>query len=460
MFCGSEVNSERRRLAEGIESMFMLNKQSTYPLVVPAALISLSALLLWKWPMVTELMAAGRELRAFFMILPIMPYAFFVIGVILGWRFNNAGIVYTALVLGLAYFAISNQGSSLSQEWTIGPGYPEAIGFLLPINVAFFTVLTGRRIFTVTGLLCMVGVLCQAFLIILLCHHSGSPFSDLITAAKANYSSIGQVVSNFSIRLRAILHSSSILGFWGVPTLLIGSFFGAFIFLGLRYLKYRDNLTAGFLATLVAAFLGTIGNYSGPSPMVYFAAAGLILIITTIDSSLSMAYIDELTGLQGRRSLNEALLNLGRRYTIAMVDIDHFKKFNDKYGHKTGDQVLKMIAAQLKKLSGGAKVYRYGGEEFTAIFPGKSLRESLPHLEVYRQTIEEKHFFIRGKGRWKGKAEDRGKRPPSSRKATKITVSIGVAESGQRLGDPEMVLKAADKILYKAKKKGRNRVES
>ena len=188
--------------------MFMMNKQSTYPLVVPAALISLSALLLWKWPMVTELMAAGRELRAFFMILPIMPYAFFIIGVVLGWRFNNAGIVFTAFVLGLAYFAISNQGSSLSQDWAIGPGYPEAIGFLLPINVAFFTVLTGRRIFTATGLFCMVGVLFQALLIIVLCHHSDSPFSDVITTTKANFPSIGHILSNFSIRLRAILHSS------------------------------------------------------------------------------------------------------------------------------------------------------------------------------------------------------------------------------------------------------------
>jgi diguanylate cyclase (GGDEF)-like protein len=440
--------------------MFMLNKQSTYPLIVPTALISLSALLLWKWPMITELMAAGRELRAFFMILPIMPYAFFVIGVVLGWRFNNAGIVFTAFVLGLAYFAISNQGSSLSQEWAIGPGYPEAVGFLLPINIAFFTVLTRRRIFTGTGMLCLIGVLLQAFIVVLLCHHSASPFSELITKGKAAFPSIGYLLSGVSIKLRVILHSSSILGFRGIPSLLSTSFLGAFIFLVLRYRKYRDNLTAGFLATLVAAFLGAIGNYSGPSPMVYFAAAGLILIITTIDSSLSMAYIDELTGLQGRRSLNEALLNLGRRYTIAMVDIDHFKKFNDKYGHKTGDQVLKMIAAQLKNLNGGDKVYRYGGEEFTAIFPGKSLRESLPHLEEYRKTIEEKQFYIRGKGRWKGKAEDRGRRPPSSRKATKITVSIGAAESGQRLGDPEMVLKAADKILYKAKNKGRNRVES
>ncbi len=440
--------------------MFLFNKQSTYPLIFPIALISLSAVLLWQWPMITETMASGRELRAFFLILPIMPYAFFAIGVVLGWRFNNAGIVFTAFVLGLAYFVISNLGFPRDPNTVIGPSFSEAVGFLLPINIAFFAVLTRRRIFTAIGILCAAVILVEAFFIILVCQYSGSPFYDLITEAKAFFPAIAYRLNLLSIWLRAILHSDS-YGFQGIPTLLLASSFGAFIFLGLHYMKNRGSLTLGFLATLVAAFLGTIGNYAGPVPMVYFSAAGLILIITTVDSSLSMAYIDELTGLQGRRSLNEALINLGKKYTIAMLDIDHFKKFNDMYGHKTGDQVLKMIGSYLKKISGGAKVYRYGGEEFTAIFPGKSLREALPHLEAYRQTIESKRFFIRGKGRRKATSEDRGKkRPDDSRKATKITVSIGAASSGERWTNPEMVIKAADKVLYKAKNKGRNRVES
>ena len=113
--------------------MFLFNKQSTYPLIVPVALIALSAVLLWKWPMITEQIGTGRELRAFFLILPILPYALFAIGVVLGWRFNNAGMVFTALVLGLAYFAISNLGSPLYPEKVIGPGFPEAAGFLLPL---------------------------------------------------------------------------------------------------------------------------------------------------------------------------------------------------------------------------------------------------------------------------------------------------------------------------------------
>jgi PleD family two-component response regulator len=153
------------------------------------------------------------------------------------------------------------------------------------------------------------------------------------------------------------------------------------------------------------------------------------------------------------------LTNLGRKYAIAMIDIDHFKKFNDRYGHKTGDQVLKMIASKLKEITGGAKVFRYGGEEFTAIFPGKGVEEAVPHLDVYRKIIESIPFVIRGKERQKRSVENRGKGAPKGQKRAKVTVSIGVAAPGKAHPTPEKVLKAADKILYQAKKAGRNRLE-
>lgn len=194
--------------------------------------------------------------------------------------------------------------------------------------------------------------------------------------------------------------------------------------------------------------------------MVFFLAAGLILTMTTIDSSFSIAYMDDLTGLASRRSLNQELLNLGKRYSIAMVDVDHFKKFNDTYGHRTGDQVLKMIASKLKQMTGGAKVFRYGGEEFTAIFAGKSIEDALPHLEVYRKMIEAAPFIVRGRKRGKGTSENRGKRKTDAQKRVKVTVSIGVAAPEKALASPEKVLKAADKALYRAKRAGRNRVET
>jgi len=79
--------------------------------------------------------------------------------------------------------------------------------------------------------------------------------------------------------------------------------------------------------------------------------------------------------LPSRRALIERLPSLGRRYTVAMVDVDHFKNFNDTYGHDAGDQVLRMVASRLGEVSGGGTAFRYGGEEFTILFPGKGGKE-------------------------------------------------------------------------------------
>src|SRR6185369_6728757 len=100
-----------------------------------------------------------------------------------------------------------------------------------------------------------------------------------------------------------------------------------------------------------------------------------------------------------RRSLNESLQGLGRRYTIAMVDVDHFKKFNDTYGHDVGDQVLKMVARKIQDVGGGGKAYRYGGEEFTITFSGRSLADVIPHLEELRKTIAGYRLQLRGSDR-------------------------------------------------------------
>ena len=83
-----------------------------------------------------------------------------------------------------------------------------------------------------------------------------------------------------------------------------------------------------------------------------------------------MAYDDELTGLPARRALNEALTRLRGVYTVAMVDIDHFKRFNDEHGHDVGDQLLRMVGARVGEVRGGGRAFRYGGEEFAVLFPG------------------------------------------------------------------------------------------
>ena len=203
----------------------------------------------------------------------------------------------------------------------------------------------------------------------------------------------------------------------------------------------------------MAGFLALQAPPATSAPAVYFAAAGLVLMVAVIETSYAMAYRDELTQLPSRRALNEALLQLGNAYSIAMVDVDHFKKFNDTYGHEAGDHVLRLVASRLAKVEGGGKAYRYGGEEFAVLFPRKSAEDASESMDLLRRTIEQTGFVIRGNER--RNIANRGKRR-GGEKQTSVTVSIGLAESrGDSLG-PEEVLKLADKALYRAKERGRN----
>ncbi|WP_435607203.1 diguanylate cyclase [Pseudomonas knackmussii] len=172
-----------------------------------------------------------------------------------------------------------------------------------------------------------------------------------------------------------------------------------------------------------------------------------------------MAFRDELTGLPGRRALNERFQRLGQQYVLAMVDVDHFKRCNDTYGHDVGDQVLRMVASRLRKIGGGGKAYRYGGEEFTLVFPGKSMEACLPHLEDIRQMIEGYAMQLRDRGSRPGDdRQGRSQRRGQSSQAISVTISIGVAERDAEQRTPEEVVKAADQALYAAKSGGRNRV--
>ena len=191
---------------------------------------------------------------------------------------------------------------------------------------------------------------------------------------------------------------------------------------------------------------------------IIFSAIQLILIWGVLKHSHDMAYRDELTGLPGRRALNEALKSPGRKYVLAMMDIDHFKKFNDKYGHDVGDDVLKIVASKMALVTGGGTSYRYGGEEFTVLFKGKELQSCIPHLEAVREDIAHYSITLREKtNRPKTNKEGKKKRATARKpKGISVSISIGVAAKTPELTTPEAILKSADKALYKAKKAGRN----
>jgi diguanylate cyclase (GGDEF)-like protein len=200
---------------------------------------------------------------------------------------------------------------------------------------------------------------------------------------------------------------------------------------------------ASFLVVLISFYITMFFIKTNYSLEFGFIAIVLIILMLLMREAYRLAFYDELTSLPGRRALIEDMAKLGRKYTLAMCDIDHFKKFNDTYGHDTGDEVLKMVAAKLSDVSGGGKAYRYGGEEFTILFPSKDVDDSFIHTDILRDSIAKTPFTVRNK---------------KTAKKIYINISAGIVQNSGDDADPFATMKRADNALYKAKKAGRNTV--
>lgn len=271
----------------------------------------------------------------------------------------------------------------------------------------------------------------------------------------------------------------SILDHWLLrpnPTPAVGQvLFAAGIAMAIgRVHEQLSPVEIGLGSALLAFFAACTWSATTAGFPIFVSAAGMILLLSVLQVSHRMAFRDDLTGLPGRRMLEEQLLGLGPQFTIAMVDIDHFKRFNDTYGHDVGDQVLSMVGARLAQVGGGGRAFRYGGEEFSILFPDKTLEQTVAELENLRLGIRNYALAPRNADRRQSDRnnEDRRRksrhdlmqslRPVSSAhgeaESLSVTVSIGVAERNRRLHTPAMVLRAADEALYRAKEAGRNRV--
>ncbi|MCG3721399.1 GGDEF domain-containing protein [Vibrio cincinnatiensis] len=187
-----------------------------------------------------------------------------------------------------------------------------------------------------------------------------------------------------------------------------------------------------------------------------FSLAGLILLLYLLSVGHELAFKDRLTQLPGRYALDLDLPRLGKKFTIAMLDIDHFKNFNDNFGHDTGDDVLKLVASRLRHLPAKGHAYRYGGEEFTILFKGKNVAQAQESLEWLRRDIEQYDLVVRNVSeRPKSQRAGVKQRVNEKKMPVNITVSIGICDSSVEQ-DPKRALKLADEALYQAKHSGRN----
>ncbi len=391
--------------------------------IVPACLLALTAL---------AAHAAGRipeELGAFLRVYPgIVATA----GVLLGLWFRRGRVVLALRALAAADRLLARFGTAAAGG-EVGRYTLNAVAFLLPLDLAWFALVRERGTLTPSGFV-RLGVLAM----------------QPVLAAF--------VWLSYQPRLVALLESRFLPGRpspdGGVAHPALIAYTVALAAGALAWALRRTTLDAGFVWALVASFLGVVATRSAT---LYLATASLILVVGLLETTLAMAFRDGLTSLPSRRAFDEAVGKLAGRFAIAMVDIDHFKAVNDEYGHDVGDQVLRMVAARLAAVRGGARAYRIGGEEFALVFAKRGTRDVLGELESLRAAVAGSSFVLRSPERPARKPKRAtAKRAPETK--ITVTISIGVAERAGRLTAPEDAVKAADDALYRAKRGGRNRV--
>lgn len=388
-------------------------------------------------------------------VLAILPYAACLMGGVLGWRFGRMRLVYGMLFAALACWLLGHfPGDSPQAMATV-----TLVGCLLPINLVVLSIWAERGLRTRAGLwqLAWVGVQLAGGAVV------------LMALPEATVGVIEGIQRSWPYFTRLPLAQPAQL-----------CFVAAMIVAVVRAMVRPGFDEIGALWALVALLMALGAWGTGPGASIYWTALALVLVSGAIERSHALAYGDALTGVPSRRAMEEALLRLEGDYTIAMVDIDHFKQFNDTYGHDTGDQVLRMIATRLSRVTGGGKVYRYGGEEFAIVFARRTLEAAAPHLELVREGVATSRFMVRSPESAPRDAEQERRqevapsevaryrsshRPQADSEednrscSLNVTISIGAAAYDQDpYTQPGDVIKRADQALYRAKREGRNRL--
>lgn len=323
------------------------------------------------------LLAASVVFRGTFGLVPAPAisfyyYAVFVAGILLAWRFHSSRVLFALLTLLLAHRAV--EFFSAGRMPSAGPGRIalEAVAFLLPLNFIALSVSRERGSVFPAIVPKLAVLFFESVFVAIICRPGTTTGPGFL-----HPDFLGKLLST------------------RIPTVAVLAFVAAVVVLLLRFLLYGKPTESGLLWALLATFFSFQAGGVGPTATAYWATAGLILVSSIIENSYLLAYHDELTTLPARRAFNDALLHLEAPYAIAVVDIDHFKKFNDTYGHETGDQVLRLVAAKLANVTGAGRAYRVGGEEFSILFRGKSVKDALPHLEQLRTVIGASRFRVR-----------------------------------------------------------------
>ncbi len=367
-----------------------------------------------------------------------IPYIVLPLSMLLSYQFNRSRSFSVALALLLSYWTIQTYLQTPLSEPPALYIY-SAISLLLPLCLTVLIVTPERGIRNRYGMWSVGAVVSITFLAVSGYHYNlGNAVARVAVLQPKPYA--GYVLS--------IAASTWILLFFIATT-------------SQTFILQSKSVGASLFSFLISAIV-LIKFYQPFISTVLFSTAAMALMIEVVRTSHQMAYRDDLTGLRGRRAFNEHLQGLGKLYTIAMLDVDHFKRFNDSYGHDVGDNVLQMVATHIGRVGSGGIAYRYGGEEFSIIFPNRRVEDCIDSLERLRENIANYELKLRDKKN-RPQQDEEGKAlrgGAGERISVSVTISIGTAQSGADVNSPQEVVKTADNALYAAKKQGRNCIET
>lgn len=363
-----------------------------------------------------------------------LPYIVLTFGLIFGWYFASSRMILSLLVLALADRALvlfpTTDPGLVAVNQTIGA----MTAFLVPLNLLAFSNLKEDSCSAFRSVMRAALVLVQPFLLLWLCRPDQY---DLASSFTREY-----IPSRYT-------------DWTPVPQPALFTFAIALLMHFLRFVLYRDPLEGGTIWALVAVFVAYQTSRYGWQPTNFFMTAGLILFVTSLQSFYQRTYRDELTGIPGCVAYDEAIGQLGKRFSIAVISVDQLTQYANIHGKPVSEQILKRVAPRVRTACAEGQVFRTTGEDFTVLFPGKSTTETLMTLESARKTIENIDLFLRGRDRvWE---KPRGNKKAASRdRALPVTLSIGVAEKLSDSTTLSLVIKSAYRALYEAKGNGGN----
>jgi diguanylate cyclase (GGDEF)-like protein len=367
-------------------------------------------------------------------MLPIeQAFAYLVLGagILLGLYVRHPRILFAMLLLALADRALHHLAAGSAASADVGRIMFNAVALLLPLNLLALSLITERRLLISREVARLVLVLLQVFFVSWI----GLPENaEIATSLESPF---------VDPRYTAWTPLAQ-------PALV--SFGAALALQTARFTAYRNPVDRGFFWALVSAFLALHGTRAGWSPTNFLATAGLILIVAAYAELYRSTYYDELTGLRGRVALDQALFNLGSRYAIAVIDVDHLKQINAAHGYPAGDQVLRMVAAKIAAMPGEGKTFRDDHNKFVVVFPGKPVTDVALHLEGLRKAVEASPVA--------SPVRRRLFRKPEAPANIAVTISVGIAERDERRTTSEQVVKSAEVALARAKSLGGNQVKA